>query len=130
MQANAIPMATLIATLSRDAWLVLHPLARPAKSRMSPTYSSRTADCSIEFPVCLQVEISLHVADGKDIPDLRAYSENARSEAAEKRTSAGVVRDLLVGVSEEAHEGLFRKKLSRAPVEMEIDFTLNLRIRV
>lgn len=50
VQANAIPMATLIATLSRDAWSVLHPLARPARSRMSPTYSSRTADSQHRIP--------------------------------------------------------------------------------
>jgi hypothetical protein len=84
----------------------------------------------IELPVCLQVQISLHVANGKDIPELRDHSENAGFEAAEQGASANVVGDLLVGVSDDAYEGLFRKKLRRAPVEMEIDTTLNLGIGV
>ena len=61
----------------------------------------------VEFPICLEVQISLHVADGEDIADLWTHSEDTRSETTEKRTSASIVRYLLVGISNEADEDLF-----------------------
>jgi hypothetical protein len=37
---------------------------------------------------------------------------------------------LLIGISDKTNKDLLRKKLRRAPIEMEIDAALNLRIRI
>ena len=72
----------------------------------------------------------LHVADREDIADLWTHPENTRSETTKTGVSASIVRDLLIGISNEAYENLLRKKLRRAPVKMEIDTALNLRIGI
>lgn len=73
----------------------------------------------IKFAVGVDVQISLHVAYGKDVAPLGTHPDNPRSEAAEKGTATGVIGDLLIGVSNKSDEGLLRKKLGGAPVEME-----------
>jgi hypothetical protein len=67
---------------------------------------------------------------GKMLSDLWAHSENTRSETTKNRTSTGIVRDLLISISNEADEDLFREKLRGAPIEMKINAALNLRIGI
>ena len=68
--------------------------------------------------------------DREDISELRTDAENARAEAAEHRRLAEVVGDLLVGIADEADEDLLGQELRHAPVEMEIDAALVLRVGI
>ena len=72
----------------------------------------------------------MHVADRENIAELRANAENARPEASKDRMSTFVIGDLLIGISDKTDKGLLREKFRRAPVKMEIDAALNLRVRV
>ena len=54
-----------------------------------------------EFPVALEIEIALHVADREDEPDLRAEADDLRLEAADPIAVAAVAADLLVDVADE-----------------------------
>src|SRR3981189_3365010 len=98
---------------------------RRRNRKRQPRIPARWPICRVEFPVCLQAQISLRVADGKDRAELRPHSENPRSESAEYRLLASVVRDLLIRISNETDKGLFRKKLRGAPVEVEVNSALN-----
>lgn len=81
-----------------------------------------------ELAVCLQIEVTLHASHREEIPDLGTDSEDTRAEPAEDRMLTGIVRDLLIGISDKAHKYLLRKELGRAPVDVEIDPVLILRV--
>src|SRR6187402_1549651 len=83
-----------------------------------------------ELAIGFHVEISLHVPNREEISELWTNSEDPGSKTTEDGILTEVVRDLLIGVSHEADENLFRKKLGDAPVEMEIDAVLILRVLV
>src|SRR5579862_5861102 len=80
----------------------------------------------IEFAVGFDIQISLHVSDREEISDLRADTDDSRPETAQDRTLAKIVGDLLIEIANQANEDLFREKLRRAPVEMEINAVLIL----
>jgi hypothetical protein len=82
------------------------------------------------FPICFQVQVSLHIAHRKDVSNLRPNSQNARLESAEDRVLPAVVRDLLVRVSDKADENLLREKLGGAPIKVKINAARILRIGI
>jgi hypothetical protein len=84
----------------------------------------------IKSSIRLEVQISLHASNEEDLSDLRAHSKDTRFETAEKRASAGIVRDLLICISNEAYEDLLLEKLRSTPIEMKVNAALNLRVRI
>src|SRR5258708_3535838 len=83
-----------------------------------------------EFAISLQAEECLIISDREDVSDLRAEAQHARTEAAQNRILTKIVSDLLVGITDEADEQLFRQEVRRAPVEMEVDAALIICIRI
>ena len=79
----------------------------------------------VEFTVSFQIQIPLHVSNRENVTDLRADPEHPRSEASKNRAPAGIVRNLLIGISDETDKELLREKLRCTPVKMEIDTALN-----
>src|SRR5437667_7194581 len=59
-----------------------------------------------ELAISLQAEKCLILSNLEDVSDLRADAEHARAEAAENGGLAEVVRDLLVGVTDQAEKDL------------------------
>jgi hypothetical protein len=84
----------------------------------------------IEFAIAFQVQVSLHVSNRENKPNLRTDPEYPGPEATKDRAPADVVGDLLIGISNKTDKDLFREKLRCTPVEMKIDAALNLRIRI
>src|ERR1700687_4538155 len=82
--------------------------------------SGRTVGCT-EFAVSPQAKGALHVSDREAVSALRTGAETALREATEDRVLAGIVGDLLVGVSGNADEKLLGEVVRCAPVEVEID---------
>src|SRR5882757_10582875 len=95
-----------------------------------PGVPARRPVGGVELAIALQAEKCLVVPNRKNISKLRADAENARAEAAEHRRLAEVIGDLLVGIADEADEHLLRQEVRHAPVEMEIDAALLLRVRI
>ena len=91
--------------------------------------SRRTVGCT-EFAISPQAKGALHVSDREAVSDLRTDTENARPEATEDRVLAGIVGDLLVGVSGNADEKLLGEKVRCAPVEVEINAAPVLRVGI
>ena len=58
------------------------------------------------------------------------HTNDPGPEAAQDRVLTKIIRDLLVIISDEAHEDLLRQKFRSAPVDMKIDAVLVLRILV
>src|SRR5207342_2224553 len=85
----------------------------------------RPVFCS-EFPVALEIQISLLVSNRKQIAELGAKAEDARFESVEEWSRADIVSDLLVGVADHADEELFGQKVRCTPVKMEVDAVLIL----
>src|SRR6202011_3488198 len=95
-----------------------------------PGIPSRRSVGLIEFAVALQIEVSLHVSNGKQKSDLGPNPDHARLEPAENRMLTEIVGDLLIGISDETHEKLLREKLGGTPVDVEVDAVLVLRVLV
>src|SRR5690348_15751565 len=75
--------------------------------KRQPRIPARGPICRIEFPVSLQVQVTLQTAaEWKNISDLRAHTEDARPEASEYRSSAPIIGDLLIGVTDKTNEDL------------------------
>src|SRR3981081_2003374 len=78
----------------------------------------------------LSDSIPLHVTNREQVSDLWAETDNARPKSTQDRVLTKIVRDLLIQISDEADEDLFREKLRGAPVDVEIDAVLGLRILI
>jgi hypothetical protein len=85
------PISSLFAGSALQRWW-----APSEKSKRQPCIPARRAVLRGELAVGLQVEVSLHVADRKQVSELRTDSEHARPEAAEDRVGARVVGELLI----------------------------------
>jgi hypothetical protein len=95
-----------------------------------PCVPARWTIGRIEFAVAFQVQISLHVSDRENISDLRTDAEHAGLHSAQDRELTEIVGDLLIRIADQADEDLLREKLRGAPVEVEINSVLILRILV
>jgi hypothetical protein len=95
-----------------------------------PGAPARRPVSSIEIAIGSQAEETLHVAQGKDVSNLRTDAKNTRPESAEKRVLTGIVGDLLIRISGYADENLLRDEMRSTPVEVEIDAVAILRIRI
>jgi len=65
----------------------------------------------IEFPVRLQIDVGLHLADRKNETDLWADTDDARFEWAQLWSATPVGRDLLIEVTDCSDENLFGQEL-------------------
>src|SRR5437899_923379 len=69
---------------------------RRLKIEGQPDVPARRPICIVEFAVGLQVQISLHVSDRKDVADLRSDADHPRLEATDAIAGAAVAADLLI----------------------------------
>src|SRR5262249_603760 len=76
------------------------------------------------------VDVTLHVANRKDVADLRADAGDARTEAVKTCGHAEVVGHLLKVVSNQAKLELLLEEMRRTPVEVKIDAVLILGVGV
>jgi hypothetical protein len=60
--------------------------------------------CRVKLTIGFHVQVTLHVSYRKQIAELRADAQDARAECAENGVLTGINADLLVDVSDEAHE--------------------------
>jgi hypothetical protein len=82
--------------------------------KCQPCAPSRSPIGRVEIAVSPQPQEALHVSYGKNISDLRTGTECARPERAENGILAGVIRNLLIRISSEAHEKLLGDKVRGA----------------
>src|SRR5689334_6369767 len=76
-----------------------------------PGIPSRRAVLCLEFAIGFHVEVSLHVADGKQEAGLGPDAEHARTKTTEDRMLANIVGDLLICVPDQYNEELLGKEL-------------------
>jgi hypothetical protein len=75
----------------------------------------------VEFAVGLEVNVTLHAGDGKEIADLRTDPDHARLERPEFRARAAVPGNLVIDITDRADLKARGEELRRAPVEMGVD---------
>ena len=85
---------------------------------------------AVEFPVAFEIEIALHIADRKQISDLRANANHARLEAPDTVAGTAVARQLIVKVTDGADKNLLRQILRSSPVDVKVDAVLIIRTRI
>ena len=85
---------------------------------------------SVELVVAFEIEIPLHSADRKQVPDLRTNAGDTRLEVSQNRQLTAVRCDLLIGMAHKADEQLLRQELRSRTIEMEVDTASVLRIGI
>src|SRR5262245_9903998 len=83
-------------------------------SKCDPGVPAVGSVVGVEFPIGLQVEISLYVADRKQISELRTNSDNARSVFTQKSRSTAVPGELFVEISDGTDLPLLGEELRSA----------------
>ena len=72
-----------------------------------PGIPARRPVCCIKFAIALQVQISLHLSNRKNVSDLGTDSENPGLERSQNRVLTGIGSHLQIGIADEAYEKLF-----------------------
>src|SRR5262249_50339812 len=83
-----------------------------------------------EFPVALQVEITLKISHREQVSDLRTDPADARLEIAQDWGSADVGGEVVIPIADAADLKLFRDKLRGAQIDMHADAVLVVGIRI
>jgi len=84
----------IVYSLPSAAWLGVASVGPAGEIAKVNHVFQRPAGWQHQFSICLGSSNILHASNGEDVSDLRAHSKDTRSETAEKRASAGIVRDL------------------------------------
>src|SRR5262249_48177399 len=83
-----------------------------------------------EFPVALQVEITLKISHREQVSELRADAGDARLEVAQDRGNADVGGEVVIPIADAADLKLLGDELRGAPVDMHADAVLVVGIRI
>ena len=79
---------------------------------------------AVELEVGFQVQVPLHVSDGKEVSELRSDAEDTRLDRTENGSGPAVGRQLLIHVADGADEYLLGQKLRCSHVQMKVDSVL------
>src|SRR6185312_646759 len=122
---SGILMSLLYSILANDRLRRRWRLGRFRRDREGqPGIPALSAVLRREFPISLQVEIALHVAERKQVADLRTDAGDARAEAVERSRRSGIVCDLLEVIADQAELHLRSEEVRRGPVDVKVDAVL------
>ena len=99
-------------------------LCRWRDCKGKPSVPAFGAVLSSELPITFQVQIPLHIPYRKKEPYLWADAGDTGFETSDAISGPTVTSDLVVEIADSSSKKLFRKKLRRTPVHMQVNAVL------